>query len=114
MGDDERLEFHKLAMPISCTIGDEVLSLRPKEFSSGSLGWHGNAKITLHGFRCQANLIFTVVGSKIQGKNEGNSLKPSAGPLACPELIPIEEPPSSVGEAIAMRQERSQKPKRRK
>lgn len=63
MTDKDRQDF-LAALPVSFTCGDEAITLRPKQFASGSVGWHGQGKMTIHEVRCQVNIICTVVGSK--------------------------------------------------
>jgi len=70
MNDQERKDFLETSMPVIAVIGDEQVVLAQKQFSSGSVGWHGNSKITVHGCRVQVNLILTVVGSKPVTKTE--------------------------------------------
>jgi len=64
MTEQERTDFMETSMPCVAMIGDQQVVLQQKKFSSGSVGWHGNAKIDVHGCRVQCNLILTVVGSK--------------------------------------------------
>jgi len=64
MNDQERKDFMETSMPVVCQLGDEHVVLQQKQFASGSVGWHGNSKISIHGCRVQCNLILTVVGSK--------------------------------------------------
>jgi len=64
MTEQERTDFMDTTMPCVAMIGDQQVVLQQKRFSSGSVGWHGNAKIDVHGCRVQCNLILTVVGSK--------------------------------------------------
>jgi len=64
MTDQERTDFIETTMPCVAMIGDQQVVLQQKRFSSGSVGWHGNAKIDVHGCRVQCNLILTIVGSK--------------------------------------------------
>jgi len=70
MNDQERKDFLETSMPVVALIGDEQVVLAQKQFASGSVGWHGNSKITVHGCRVQVNLILTVVGSKPFTKTE--------------------------------------------
>lgn len=62
-----RAQF-KLAKPVTVMINDQKLDAEPKEFSTGSLGWYLNAKVTLEvdGVRVpvQIGLNLTIVGSK--------------------------------------------------
>lgn len=38
-------------------------------FSTGSIGYHGNGKITINGKEHQANVLFTQIGTKGKYKN---------------------------------------------
>ncbi len=61
-------EFDALAFagatPITVRIGESGVVLKPKKFSTGSSGWHGNGKLWVQGFQVQANVLLTVVFSK--------------------------------------------------
>jgi hypothetical protein len=68
-----REQFAKDCKPILITLklpgtGDRQLVLAPKQFQTGSVGWHCNEKIVLviDGVpaKVQANIGLTVVGSK--------------------------------------------------
>ncbi len=63
-----RAQFRAGAKPIDVTIGDQKFVAEVKEFSTGSLGWNINAKITLEvgGVRVpvQVGMNMTIVGSK--------------------------------------------------
>jgi hypothetical protein len=63
-----REEFRTKAKPITVTIGNQTLEAEPKEFSTGSLGWYLNSKISVEveGVRVnvQIGMNLTVVGSK--------------------------------------------------
>jgi len=49
---------------IVAQVGEQHIMLAPKVFKTGSLGWHGQAKV-LHGdSRVQVNIVATVIGSK--------------------------------------------------
>jgi len=63
MTPEERVAFMN-GPPITLSCGEENITLRPRMFASGSVGYHGNGKWTVHGWRCQVNFILTVVGSK--------------------------------------------------
>lgn len=52
------------AMPAVVRVGDVQMTAYPKVFSTGSLGWHAQGKLDIHGYRCQVNIVATVVGSK--------------------------------------------------
>jgi len=69
-----RAEFAKDAKPIEVQIGDKKYTAVPKEFSTGSLGWNINDKITLDiGGKLvtvQIGMNLTVVGSKELPKPE--------------------------------------------
>ena len=63
-----RAEFAAHAKPVTVQIGDKTYTAVPKEFSTGSLGWNINDKITLDiGGKLvtvQIGMNLTVVGSK--------------------------------------------------
>jgi len=63
-----RAQFRTKARPVSITIGDRTFVALTKEFSTGSLGWNLNEKITLEidgvVVPIQVGLNLTVVGSK--------------------------------------------------
>jgi hypothetical protein len=62
-----RAQFRS-AKPVTITIGGQQMEAEVKEFSTGSLGWYLNTKITLEvdGVRVpvQVGLNLTIVGSK--------------------------------------------------
>ena len=70
-----RAEFTQHAKPVEVQIGDKKYTAVPKEFSTGSLGWNINDKITLDiGGKLvtvQIGMNLTVVGSKELPKPEG-------------------------------------------
>jgi hypothetical protein len=63
-----RSDFRAKAKPVAVTIGTHQLEAEVKEFSTGSLGWYVNGKVTLEieGVRVpvQVGLNLTIVGSK--------------------------------------------------
>ena len=63
-----RQSFAANAKPIALTVGNQHLLLDPREFSTGSVGWFANGKITLQVgdeyVKCQIGFNLTVVGSK--------------------------------------------------
>ena len=63
-----RTEFTEHAKPVSVKIGDKDYTAIPKEFSTGSLGWNINDKVTIDiGGKLvtvQIGMNLTVVGSK--------------------------------------------------
>lgn len=63
-----RSHFRANAKPIRLNIDDLQLNLDPKEFSTGSLGWYANGKITVMlgdiPVRVQVGVNLTVVDSK--------------------------------------------------
>lgn len=63
-----RKQFAENAGSVTVTIDGETFEVDPKEFSTGSLGWNLNAKITLEidGVRVpvQVGMNLTLVGSK--------------------------------------------------
>jgi len=91
MTDQERKDFLDTAMPVVAMIGEEQVVLAQKQFASGSVGWHGNSKISVHGCRVQVNLILTVVGSKPSelSEQEATTVVNRVG-----ELLRAQEPPN--------------------
>jgi hypothetical protein len=67
-GTLSRESFRQHAKPVALTINGLPLVADPKEFSTGSLGWFSNGKITVvvNGVACkvQVGLNLTIVGSK--------------------------------------------------
>ena len=63
-----RAEFAEHAKPVTVQIGDKKYTAVPKEFSTGSLGWNINDKVTIDiGGKLvtvQIGMNLTVVGSK--------------------------------------------------
>jgi hypothetical protein len=70
-----RAEFTAHAKPVMVQIGDKSYTAVPKEFSTGSLGWNINDKITIDiggkPVTVQIGMNLTVVGSKDLPKLEG-------------------------------------------
>jgi hypothetical protein len=70
-----RSEFKANAKPLSVTIGERTYNAIPKEFSTGSLGWNVNDKLTLDiggkVVTVQVGLNLTIVGSKELPKDAG-------------------------------------------
>ena len=63
-----RDEFRQHAQEIKVAIGDRTFTAKPKEFSTGSLGWNINDKITIQingkDVTLQVGMNLTIVGSK--------------------------------------------------
>jgi hypothetical protein len=63
-----RKQFREKAKPMTITIGDKQYQAVPKEFSTGSLGWNVNDKITIDidgtFVTVQIGMNLTLVGSK--------------------------------------------------
>ena len=53
MNDVDRTDFMAAALPVTAIVDGEPVQLLRKMFSSGSVGWHGNSKCTVHGVRVQ-------------------------------------------------------------
>lgn len=72
-----RESFLESARPISLKIGDFPVIANVKQFSTGSLGWGANEKITLQVgdevVRVQLGLNLTVIGSKTLPESGGAS-----------------------------------------
>lgn len=56
------------AKVLGCNLDGKPFAVPPKEFSTGSFGWHcgDKAEIEVDGVkvRCQVNIMLTVIGSK--------------------------------------------------
>ena len=63
-----REEFNQHAQPIKVMIGDKAYSAKVKNFSTGSLGWNINDKMTVEiagkEVTVQEGMNLTIVGSK--------------------------------------------------
>lgn len=63
-----RDDFRNQAHPVEITIGGVPMTAETKEFSTGSLGWYLNNKVTLRigdkPVTVQIGLNLTIVGSK--------------------------------------------------
>ncbi len=63
-----REEFLRDAKPLSIKVGDREFSAAPRQFSTGSLGWNVNEKMTVEingkQVTLQVGMNLTVVGSK--------------------------------------------------
>lgn len=63
-----RPHFRSQAQPVKVVINGQEKTVAPKEFSTGSLGWYLNEKITLEvggvSVPVQIGLNLTIVGSK--------------------------------------------------
>ena len=63
-----RNQFRTHAKPVKITIGEQAIDAEVKEFSTGSLGWYLNTKVSIEidGVRVpvQVGLNLTIVGSK--------------------------------------------------
>jgi hypothetical protein len=63
-----RADFRAKARPLDVTIAGQTMVAEVKEFSTGSLGWYLNGKVTVEidGTRVpvQIGLSLTIVGSK--------------------------------------------------
>ena len=63
-----RSDFHAKAKPVPVTINNVPLLAEVKEFSTGSLGWNINAKMTIDidgtPVSVQIGLNLTIIGSK--------------------------------------------------
>jgi hypothetical protein len=76
-----RAEFAAQARTVTVQIGDKTYTAVPKEFSTGSLGWNINDKITIEiggkPVTVQIGMNLTVVGSKDLPRADGESAVPS-------------------------------------
>lgn len=61
-------EFREHAKSLPVKIGEEAFNAKPKEFSTGSLGWYLNQKVDviINGkpCPCQIGMSVTIIGSK--------------------------------------------------
>lgn len=64
MDRSELIAVHMGARPVHVEFAGRTLTLWPKEFSTGSLGWHAQDRFELDGSRVIANFTITVIGSK--------------------------------------------------
>ena len=75
-----RAQFQNHAKAMEVKIGDRTFTALPKNFSTGSLGWNINDKVTIEiggkHVTVQIGMNLTVVGSKDLPKAEG---APAAG-----------------------------------
>ena len=82
-----RAQFRAHAKPIEVKIGDRAFTGAVKEFSTGSLGWNVNDKITIEidgkPVSVQIGLNLTIVGSKDLPQDEG----PAAGAASSSEEV---------------------------
>lgn len=60
MGDEHVTK----APPVLVRIGLDAVTLTPKRFSTGSLGWYYSGKLELEGTRVQLSITAVIVGSK--------------------------------------------------
>jgi hypothetical protein len=79
-----RSEFHGKAKPVPVTINGVPLQAEVKEFSTGSLGWYLNGKMTVDiggtPVSVQIGMNMTIVGSKELPAAAAHS--PAAGEVA--------------------------------
>jgi hypothetical protein len=66
-------QFVSTARPVSVTVAGQTLEATPKEFATGSVGFHVNGKVTLQlpsgeTVRLQVNGNLVVVGSRQWGE----------------------------------------------
>lgn len=105
MQREELVAEHLRQPAMTFTVGQTPIVLVPKEFSSGSLGWHGQAKSFIGDTKVQVNFMVTVIGSKPNQPNTGEvqsgGTKPAASlpgeqngtmPKNVPEGPPSESP----------------------
>lgn len=76
--------YYDCASVIPLAVGDGVVIVKPKVFTSGSVGWYGTTKlgITLNGesYRCQAQVTVTVIGSKATPSGHRKAPEAQQGP----------------------------------
>ena len=63
-----RQQFTATAKPVTVNIGEQALSASVKQFSTGSMGWFANGKVTVLvdgvPVQCQVSMNITAIGSK--------------------------------------------------
>jgi hypothetical protein len=63
-----KTEFMSAAQPFEIQIGEQKVLVEPKKFSTGSVGFFSNAKLTMTVggklVKLQANVTLTAIGSK--------------------------------------------------
>jgi hypothetical protein len=63
-----RADFDTHSRPLSVTVDGQALDAAPRAFSTGSMGYMGNGKVTvtINGVpvKCQVSILVTVIGSK--------------------------------------------------
>lgn len=78
-----RAAFQANAKPMAVTIGDKQYQAIPKEFSTGSLGWNINDKLTVDIggtlVTVQVGMNLTIVGSKELPREGAASTPASTG-----------------------------------
>ena len=55
---------------VTVKLDEFTMMAMPKEFSTGSKGWHANGKALIQGHPVQVNVLLTIVGSKPKAKEE--------------------------------------------
>jgi len=78
-----RAQFKQGAKPVEITIGSQRTDVPVKYFSTGSLGWYLNKKMTIEvggqPVEVQIGLNMTIVGSKDLPQDEGAAAAPAVG-----------------------------------
>jgi hypothetical protein len=63
-----KTEFMSQAQAFEIQVGDQKLLMEPKKFSTGSVGFFSNGKVTMNVggklVKMQANVMLTAIGSK--------------------------------------------------
>lgn len=84
---EQRKEFMQKTGLQRVHVGEESMTVLPRMFASGALGWYGQQKMVVQGFRCQVNLCFTVVHSKLDEKPVQKITTPEKAPETPQELF---------------------------
>jgi hypothetical protein len=67
--------YNESAKPIVCRFDDQLLTMLPKRFSTGSVGWYANGKCKIlvaeTYYPVQVSLTVTIIGSKNSHAQEG-------------------------------------------
>lgn len=91
-----RNQFEAVAKDMAVKLGEQPFTAQPRQFSTGSMGWYANGKIsipmTVLGktvlVACQVGLNITVIGSK--------ELPPAAEDTTAPAVQATVEAPAAV------------------
>jgi hypothetical protein len=98
-----REQFRTAAKPVTVVINGKELTAPRKEFSTGSLGWYLNDKMTIEvdgqPVTVQIGLNLTIVGSKELPLDASSPAAPPAPATAPPAAAPPPAGPDAAGQA---------------